>query len=66
MTKDEIRNTKMCRTCRYFDRSFEYARYNYVLEDVGLGVCDNTRSDHYGHVIVYYHPACEKYKPKED
>jgi len=26
-----------------------------------VGVCDNVRSNHYGHIVYRGHPACEHY-----
>ena len=26
-----------------------------------MGVCDNTHSDHYGHIVYRGHPACKHY-----
>lgn len=33
-----------------------------LKQDVGaFGFCENTQSDHYGHLVLSMHPACECY-----
>lgn len=37
---------------------------NFQLFWEEIGVCENSHSDHYRHVILKSHPACEKISPK--
>lgn len=30
------------------------------------GSCHDSRSNHYGHPLMGYHPACEQFEPEDD
>jgi hypothetical protein len=33
--------------------------------DYQLGQCRNDKSEHYGHMLAYYHPVCESRERKQ-
>ena len=43
-----------CRKCRYWIQLFHM-----------IGYCYNVNSDHYGHVIMQFHPICANFLDKE-
>lgn len=45
----------LCRECHYC-----YEMYHMIC------YCYNANSDHYGHVIMDFHPICEEFTQKEE
>ena len=53
MTKDEESNAKPCGHCSHLQDRHE------LPGGGAFGVCTNCQSEHFGHMIVSYHPVCE-------
>jgi len=51
----EKRITEECRECAHISKVRAEGR-----DDIGL--CENFESDHFGHVIYIYHPACKQFE----
>jgi len=50
------RDPDTCETCR----DCSHLQHRYKLNGATLGECTNCESDHFGHIITSYHPACGK------
>ncbi len=67
MTKIELANTGYpCRQCSHHQAEKSMAVGSGVdighvsLTVLGAGECTNSESDHFGHVLMNYHQACEE------
>ena len=51
----ERRIARECRDCVHISKAVPTLRDD-------IGICENFESDHFGHVIYIYHPACKQFE----
>ncbi len=56
---------KRCRDCkRWKDFVNTFLTMRGKFPNYEIGICGYSKSDHYGHIVTHYHPACSMYKDK--